>query len=578
MMMERYDHENFIKDDFIKESFMMECYFSMYREYYYDSLGKVNKNGGIYRVLLHTAIFGPVSLEQVQDMFEPVSVFFDVTNIKVSDTANAYYHTLRRIVLKGFLKKKLHKKRNYYSLTTKGFEFLYEHLSEKYAFLTDYKEYYREKLQVNQNMQQLVHNDTIAKHYVYMARNNPFMFEKVRLSFLINEKGSVFSNSYLSKSQALKIDSIFNLNPSVHLEKQLAGSFVQNGAVLKEPVFVENDQSTENLQVIGEKLAKYASYYLKSGIYNPYSSLFFTISGRNDFVLSKDMDFPSMNTFRIYRSVLDTLIFLRGNELESSGRDALGYYRTITATTALSVLESYKDNLKGFMRYKAALNFYKNYLKILENKQMLYEEAMNDYEGNIDSASVGGLRKDFQNKLDKYIQRRNSIFMKVLENEIMCEEMKKGFRVLSSSNLEPGFAMPFIFPNLYCVDYLDKLMEKMFSAATLSPFLFYPMKNVLLLDGSFITFRNCFEYRFDKKQVQVIVENISDDVSGFYRVLSFIESEGYFHNGIFLLLTDAYQTNLDKILDAAKRKRVSSTTLFCSYAEFKNGIYHKIVV
>ena len=566
-----------IQENFIKETFMMECYFSMYREEYYDSFN-LKTNGGIYKVLLHTALFGPVSLEQIQDMFEPVPTFFDVTNIKVSDTANAYYHALRRTVLKGFLKKKLHKKRNYYSLATKGYEYLFEHLTQKYDFLKDYKEYYREHLQINQSMQQLVHNDTIAKHYVYMARNNPFMFEKVRLSFLINEKGSVYSNSYLSKSQALKIDSIFQLNPAVHLRPQLDTSFLEKGIVLKEPVFVENDQSTESLQVIGEKIAKYAGYYLTSGVYNPYSSLFFTISGRNDFILSKDMDFPSMNTFRIYRSVLDTLIFLSGNELETSGRDVLEYYRSITATTALSVFESFKDKLKGFMRYKGAVSFYRNYIKILDNKQMPYEKAMNDYEENIDAASVGGLRKDFQNKLDKYIQRRDSIFAKVLENKMMCTEMKKGFRVLSSSNLEPGFAMPFLFVNLYCMEYLDRLVGKMFSTTAPSLSVYRPMKDLKLLDGSSITFRNCFRYYVDEKEVQILVENISDDVSGFYRVLSFIESEGYFHNGIILLLTDAYQTNLDKILDAARRKRLSSTILFSSYAEFKNGIYHKIVI
>ena len=109
-MVKEASNEIYTPENFGKESFLMDFYFSMYREAYYGSMGVVKNNGGIYKILLHAAIFGPVSLEQIQDMFENCSVFFEVLSIKPSDSSNAYYHALRRIVLKGFLKKKLHKK------------------------------------------------------------------------------------------------------------------------------------------------------------------------------------------------------------------------------------------------------------------------------------------------------------------------------------------------------------------------------------------------------------------------------------------------------------------------------------
>jgi len=271
--------------------------------------------------------------------------------------------------------------------------------------------------------------------------------------------------------------------------------------------YIELDTGTQRAAVLQNKLNNYIEYVLKSNSFTPLDSIVFSIQtkpgelnnpsderkkglGIRDYYYMVILEFA----FNLMYTVLpkDTRIRTVGEAIKYLER--LHLYGEL-GPTDIMVYKYFRD--ADIIDRSAPLEGLKNnYHKYLDLKKERIAESFNE------------------RNQKKYVSRRKIIHKCSSSNDELGDYFRRGFSLYTVPNYCIGNTLPFLIPEMF--DARDKICKIFSSAGLVGKDSFVGYRPFYKVDDDNFVLRN--SYYFKKERLHIIVENITDDFGGLYRI------------------------------------------------------------
>lgn len=276
--------------------------------------------------------------------------------------------------------------------------------------------------------------------------------------------------------------------------------------------FIEVDNGSQSSAVLADKVKKYVENYLETSEFNDATSLMFCINTINEKPISKNKKRVSSTTDYYYGLLLvcvfDLLIAM-GVEFRQNAtiNEVISFVKFIN--------KKHSDSLYQIIRYfNTKTSFYKDHMPV-EDLYHMYNENMLTRKNQISDEKL-------ERHYSKYITRRALIHRSVIDVPGLHNAFLKGFSFYTVSNYDLDKTFPYI--NLQITAWFkNKMIRMLMKYKLLNDTDDIVYKNNLYYERSNILLRNFYQIKSRGKGI--VIENVSDDLGGFYRVKNLLESD-----------------------------------------------------
>lgn len=341
---------------------------------------------------------------------------------------------------------------------------------------------------------------------------------------------------------------------------------------------IEVDTGSQKSSLLSEKVQKYIIHYVNSKFYTPDTTLIFSINTDSSNDVRKRVITNKISVDDYHHALLlNCLGGLAG---------AMGY--SITNHSTVGELVSSIEKLLENDESEQELEPLEDVIEYIRNKpdffdvnsqvNTLMKQYMDEYEEGHNKKKL--INTSLHQK--RYLLRRSLLKRAIIDIPTVKEALLKGFSIYSVANynLEKTFA--FLHPevmNLY--NYIRQILSRSNLICT-DEKPEYKLHKQVISDTVFL--RNY--YYFPDSKVSIIVENISDDIGGDYRIFSLLEEDtipSMLQDTKLICLCDDHsiekikekylKTKLGKALAIHCNGCINSgfDMLFATYTDIRNG-------
>lgn len=461
------------------------------------------------KVLLYCLLHKAISIRQVCMLYE------DIYN-----NGNGITMILHRLSQKKYIKKVPINSLKAYSITLIGLnkckrliQNLFPDPLDKIRLAHEYYSYtfdeaIEELMSQCQNTQPAYWQHYLAERdiFIYLLRNvnqvNKFEYEtEVAISH-----GGVIESIFSKKYQGV------NLKYAIRSDGLLKCFTKREYFYLK--FLVELDTGTQKSSQLLDKVQKYITYYVDSRSYTPDTSLIFSIN----------TDLTNDTKIRVKNKKISIADCFYANTLNciTEIAEVLGsnINRYLTVGEFVSRVEMFLEECQGNQNMEGL----KQLVKYIKSKPYFFNNAscinslMDRYKEACEEDSKQKKLNEAELHLHRYMKRRALLHQSIINVPMVKAVLMQGFSIYTVENFDLKRTLGYIHPELMDVYHRIGSMLARVNFVNIGEEPEYELYKQI---SNEILYRNA--YYFIESRVSIIVENISDDIGGYYRIFNLLE-------------------------------------------------------
>lgn len=194
--------------------------------------------------------------------------------------------------------------------------------------------------------------------------------------------------------------------------------------------------------------------------------------------------------------------------------------------------------------FKNASLYMKSLLEIIPNATI--EDLIDNTRENIETGKKALTDFNEERHQSAYFSRRSLLFTVAMGNQNVREAFLKGFSIFTSPTRDLGYVMPYLVPGLFgeLETHIRFLLPFCgYIPDSKVPYIYEPVTSTYKKDGYVLKNHYIFDNSF-----HLYVENVSDDIGGFYRLSHYLTSLSWSESpGVLLCLLS------DDAIDSIKK-------------------------
>lgn len=280
--------------------------------------------------------------------------------------------------------------------------------------------------------------------------------------------------------------------------------------------FVELDTGSQSSILLLDKVQRYITNYVETRCYMPDTSLVFSINTASSNNAKRRLDKGKISAENYYYA--NTLHCI--NEMAEALGCNINQYSTIG--DILSQIETIQEEHKGDYEMEGL----KQLVKYVKGKPNLFIQTSNvrslidQYNKDCEEDSVREKHMDTELHRNQYLRRKELLKRTIIDVPMVKVALMRGFSIYTVANFDLARTLGYIHPELLNLYHRIRSMLEKVNLVSISE---EPEYKLHIKASNGMLFRNA--YYFNQSRVSIIVENISDDIGGYYRIFNLLEED-----------------------------------------------------
>lgn len=455
-------------------------------------------------VLLYCLIYKAISAKQVY-------IIMDKKNYKATDMV------MRRMVNKGIIKKFIYNRNDEaaYCLTTKG-------RNESIKLTRQLINFYGMENNLSSDSNVFRIEEVVEELKAISASNQPkywghyFASRDIYIYLLSQERIHVEYETEVAIKDGVPV-SLY--------ERTLIGSglryHLRCDAMIKYnkysdnkyAFFMELDNGTQNITVLVDKIKKYLLNFVDTSGFAPETALLFLINNnisnvdlyrKNDIKISSREYYYSNELFCVHEMLINSSVKIQED---------------CTVDEVLSVLRKMIKVGRSTKKLKQLMDFFEAKSNLF-SKEMRVCDLNSIYSNTVKRRNKENYKINSNMQKDKYLARRSTIHKAAMAIPGLIDAFLRGFSLFTAANFNLDNTLRYI-----CVKLTDNwaiLLAMLYFSGFYKNNELPIMKPYIFLENG-RALKNYYYFSYD--DLGVIMENVSDDLGGYYRIWSLLNQD-----------------------------------------------------